>query len=591
VLDVAVDTASERGLLGIAIHPNFPSTPFVYLYYTQSSTGGDSSGSPQANRVYRYTWNGSTLVGPSLILDLPATPGPNHNGGTMTFGPDGKLYIVIGDLNHDGQLQNFFTGPAPDNTGVIFRVNDDGSAPNDNPFFALGGNLAKYYAYGVRNSFGLAFDPITGELWDTENGPSSYDEINLVLPGFNSGWEQIMGPDLRDPQSVADLAHFSGSHYADPKFSWLNTVGPTALVFLNSARLGVRYQNDLFVGDINNGNLYRFRVNAARNGFAFTSAGLSDLVADSDPEFQEVLLGTDFGGITDLKVGPDGLLYVLSFGLGKIFVISGQPTPVDFDSDGRSDVTVYRDGTWFILRSSDGGASVTGWGGLPQDIPVSEDYDGDGKADIAVYRDGIWYIIRSLDGEVRAIGWGGVLVDRPVPGDYDGDGRADVAVYREGTWFIMRSSDGGFTVTGWGGLPQDIPVPADYDGDGKTDLAVYRNGVWFIFRSSDGLQTAVGWGGLPQDIVVAKDYDGDGRADVAVYREGTWFIIRSSDGGFTITGWGGLPQDIPMPADYDGDGRADVAVYRDGIWFILRSSDEGQTTVGWGGLPQDVPLN
>lgn len=129
VLDVAVDNASERGLLGIAIHPSFPSTPFVYLYYTQSSNSGDSSGSPLANRVYRYTWNGSALVSPSLILDLPVTPGPNHNGGTMTFGPDGKLYIVIGDLNRDGQLQNFSTGPAPDNTGVIFRVNDDGSAP------------------------------------------------------------------------------------------------------------------------------------------------------------------------------------------------------------------------------------------------------------------------------------------------------------------------------------------------------------------------------------------------------------------------------------------------------------------------------
>src|SRR5215813_10059161 len=193
---------------------------------------------------------------------------------------------------------------------LSFRINDDGSAPNDNPFFALGGNLAKYYAYGVRNSFGLAFDPITGELWDTENGPDNYDEINLVLPGFNSGWEQIMGPDSRDPQGMNNLVQFPGSHYADPKFSWFNTVGPTALVFLNSARLGVEYENDLFVGDIKNGNLYRFRVNAARNGFDFISPGLADLVADSNAEFQESLLGTGFGGITDLKVGPDGLLYV-----------------------------------------------------------------------------------------------------------------------------------------------------------------------------------------------------------------------------------------------------------------------------------------
>jgi glucose/arabinose dehydrogenase len=466
VLDVAVDSSSERGLLGIAIHPSFPSTPFVYLYYTQSSTVDDSSGSPLANRVYRYTWNGSVLASPSLILDLPATPGPNHDGGTMTFGPDGKLYIVIGDLNRDGQLQNFSAGPAPDNTGVIFRVNDDGSTPNDNPFFAQGGNLARYYAYGVRNSFGLAFDPITGELWDTENGPNNYDEINLVLPGFNSGWEQIMGPDSRDPQGVINLVQFSGSHYADPKFSWLNTVGPTALAFLNSMRLGIEYENDLFVGDIKNGNLYRFRVKAGRDGFDFNSPGLSDLVADSSAEFQEVLLGTGFGGITDIKVGPDGLLYVLSFGLGKIFaisgplVISGQPASVDFDGDGKSDIGIYRDGTWFTLRSSDGGVTTTGWGGLPQDIPVPADYDGDGKTDIAVYRDGIW--------------------------------------------FIKRSSDGGQTTVDWGGLPQDIPVPADYDGDGRTDIAVYRDGIWFILRSSDGGQTTVGWGGLPQDVLLNR---------------------------------------------------------------------------------------
>ena len=138
VLDVAVDNASERGMLGIAVHPNFPASPFVYLYYTESSTSGDSSGSPAGNRVYRYTWNGATLASPLLILDLPVSPGPNHDGGIVTFGPDGKLYVVIGDLNRDGQLQNFPGGPTPDDTSVILRLNDDGSIPSDNPFFSQG---------------------------------------------------------------------------------------------------------------------------------------------------------------------------------------------------------------------------------------------------------------------------------------------------------------------------------------------------------------------------------------------------------------------------------------------------------------------
>jgi glucose/arabinose dehydrogenase len=200
VLDVAVDGNSEHGLLGIALHPNFPSTHLVYLYYTESSTGSDTSGTPPlGNRIYRYTWDGSALVNPSLVLSLPVTPGPNHNGGVIAFGPDGKLYIVIGDLNRGGQLQNHATGAAPDDTSVILRINDDGTIPTDNPFHAQGGNLAKYFAYGIRNCFGLAFDPLTNKLWMTENGPDVYDEINLVDAGFNSGWKLITAPSRAIP--------------------------------------------------------------------------------------------------------------------------------------------------------------------------------------------------------------------------------------------------------------------------------------------------------------------------------------------------------------------------------------------------------
>jgi len=331
VLDVNVDNASERGLLGIAVHPAFPATPFIYIYYTESTAASDTFGSPLANRVYRYTWNGAALVNPQLILDLPATPGPNHDGGAMIFGPDGRLYIVIGDLNRDGQLQNFSGGPSPDNTSVIFRIDDDGGAPNDNPFASQPG-LAKYYAYGIRNSFGLAFDPVTGDLWDTENGPDAYDEINLVRPGFNSGWERIMGPANRDAEGTSDLVQFPASGYSDPKFSWFSTVGPTGIVFLNSQQLGTQYENDIFVGDINNGNLYHFKPNSTRNGLLFQNAALGDLIADDSNELQEVIFGSGFGGITDVKVGPDGLLYLVSFAQGKIFVVSRASTFIPSDA-------------------------------------------------------------------------------------------------------------------------------------------------------------------------------------------------------------------------------------------------------------------
>ena len=324
VLDLAVDSFSERGLLGIALHPAFPGTPLVYLYFTASATSGDTTGSPTplANRVSMYTWNGSALVSPVVVANLPVTPGPNHDGGIIRFGPDGKLYIVIGELNRSGQLQNVAGGAAPDDTGVILRLNPDGTVPADNPFSALGGNLAKYYAYGIRNSFGMAFDPVTGKLWMTENGPNLYDEINLVEPGFNSGWNQLMGPDARDPQGITNLVQFPGSHYADPKFSWFDTVAPTAIAFQSSGALGAAYTNHVFAGDNNNGRLYHFVPNATRNGFVFTGAGLvADLVADDPSELLETVIGTGFGAITDLDVGPDGRLYVLSY-FGSVFAIS-----------------------------------------------------------------------------------------------------------------------------------------------------------------------------------------------------------------------------------------------------------------------------
>jgi glucose/arabinose dehydrogenase len=345
VLDVAVHFSSERGLLGIAVDPEFADNRRVYLYYTESATGSDtnSSGStPLGNRIYRYTWDGAALRDPVLIVDLPATPGPNHDGGILAFGPDGALYGVIGDLNRDGKLQNFPSGPDPDDTGVVLRVDTDGRGLPDNPFFdpaMPASRMNRYFAYGIRNSFGLAFDPWTGSMWDTENGPNSYDEINRVFPGFNSGWEQIMGPDARDPQGTGDLWVAPGSRYADPAFSWASPVAPTALVFVRSPIMGCGLVGDLLVGDNNCGQISRFRLNAARDDLAFTSTALLDRVADNggatctSSELTEIRFGSGFGVITDLENGPDGRIYLLSLSRGTLYRI-GPQTGLSTDRDG-----------------------------------------------------------------------------------------------------------------------------------------------------------------------------------------------------------------------------------------------------------------
>lgn len=316
VLDLDVSNDSERGLLGIALHPNFSANHLVYLYFTESSTDG---GSPTFNRVVRYTWDGNGLINQQPIINLPVLGGPNHDGGIIIFGPDGKLYIVIGDLNRNGKLQNNAGGTDPDDTSVILRLNDDGTTPAGNPFAGSAG-FEKYFAYGIRNSFGMAFDPVSGKLWITHNGPDSFDEIDLVESGFNSGWNKIMGPDSLDPEDQVDLFQIPGSHYADPKFSWRSTVGPTGIVFFDSTALGAQHENQAFAGDVNNGNLYLFPVNNARDGFVLTG-GLADKVADNVGELNQVIFGTGFNGITDLKVGPDGFLYVVSIGAGAIYVI------------------------------------------------------------------------------------------------------------------------------------------------------------------------------------------------------------------------------------------------------------------------------
>lgn len=336
LLDVNVANGPERGLLGITVSKQESNvgkeTIFVFLYFTEtrSKDGEDlQGGGVLGNRLYRYELVDNKLINPKLLLSLPATPGPNHNGGSITIGPDNNVYLSIGDLDNvtdsprpNTKTQNVRDGAEPNGSGGILRITQDGKVVEKG---ILGNTypLNLYYGYGLRNSFGITFDPLTGKLWDTENGPNYGDEINLVEPGYNGGWKKVqgiwqplrgggnIGKELDDPSE--DLVNFNGKgKYSDPEFIWKYRTGPTALKFLDSSKLGKKYQNDLFVGDVHQGNLYHFELNKNRTGLSLAGT-LSDKIANSTEELNDIIFAQGLGFITDMEVGYDDYLYILSY--------------------------------------------------------------------------------------------------------------------------------------------------------------------------------------------------------------------------------------------------------------------------------------
>ncbi len=417
VLDLAVNSNSERGLLSMVPDPGFALNGFVYVRWTESSTGADSAVAMETpllgNRVDRFVWNGATLTFSAPVIALRAlqtdnialaghpgtnnaNPAGNHNGGVMKFGPDGKLYVFMGDQGRRGWMQNLangpfltpplsddtFGGPAPDNAhlaGVILRLNADGTAPTDNPFFAtgaavggeVGANLQKVFSYGHRNGFGMAFDPASGFLWATENADDAYSELNRVVPGMNGGWIQIAGPLARFAQFKAietklfnsalqqvrfpptRLAYTAaaarsrmfmlpGAVYQDPDLSWTYEIGPAGTTFVTGDALGPQYNGTLWIGSArgfaqvggNGGSIYRLKMTADRLHVDVSDdPRLADRVADNlfraqkfdGTESETLQIGRGFGTASAIEQGPDGNLYVTSVTDNVIYRIRRRP--------------------------------------------------------------------------------------------------------------------------------------------------------------------------------------------------------------------------------------------------------------------------
>jgi len=327
VLDLDVATINESGLVGIVSKENS-----VYLYYTAAERDGST---PIGNKVVKYRWTGSELKDPILLKDLPVNPITGfHNGGAMVVANDGTVFATIGDYKNTDRgsiLQNIAPGePDPRDfidTGDEILDNISDGILEDRGVILPVDPVGPYYAIGIRNSYGLAVDPFTGNMWETENGASTFDEINFVPPKFNGGWKKIMGPSnlthLSDlPEfDVENLPEYDGFKYRDPEFSWVKTTSPTAIVFPTPERFE-KYQDSLFVGDCNNGNIYRFVLDSDRTGFVFQDPSLQDLVFNQGDNNEEILIGQKYGCITDMQFGPDGYLYVVSLTRGAIYKLS-----------------------------------------------------------------------------------------------------------------------------------------------------------------------------------------------------------------------------------------------------------------------------
>lgn len=264
--------AGEDGLLGLALDPNYPATPYVYAYVTRQDGGAK-------NEIVRITDTAGTGGSMQVLFSSDKTPGQYHDGGRIRFGPDGKLYAVVGDAHNSSNAQSLSTV-----TGKILRMNSDGSVPGDNPF---PGKLI--YAYGVRNSFGFAFDPLTDRLWESENGPECNDELNRIPKGRNMGW----GPNenCNTPPKAPRNTNQDGPSPVLPKLFFHSPPSLTGVAFCSSCGL-TGGEGKLFMGSWNTGVIRRIRLDGDRRSVDSAAVGY-----------------THDDGVISMETAPDGALY------------------------------------------------------------------------------------------------------------------------------------------------------------------------------------------------------------------------------------------------------------------------------------------
>ncbi len=597
-----------------------------------------TSGNPKIG-IVRYNANGTvdTTFGTNGLTVSSFPEGNTNSQSDAVLQPDGKIVVsgswrgtafCVARWNADGTLDTSF-GTSGGDTCV--NTNATGATYS----IALQADGKIVMSGGRTTSFTVPFDFVVFRFNPNGTPDTSFDGDGYVTTDLTAGNDNALSVLVRPNGKIIAVGSARAFNAPDTGFGLVqyNTDGSLDQSFGTAGKSLVTFAGgETFVEDFpaalqSNGKVVigRSRRRASPNVgnesqiARFNENGSLDTTFGSGGQ----IIFLPIQNVRDLVLQPDGKIVTVGvnqpgFSITARFLNTDSAPTVnnptlrfaDFDGDGKSDISVYRAGTWFVNPSGSNLADApqAAYGvqfGTSGDIPLAVDFDGDGKSDIAVWRpsSGIFYIMNSQNNTVRAEQFGQAGDNPTVSGDWDGDGKADLAVYRgaaESFFYYRPSAQPGvnFVPVQWG-TTGDAPIFGDFDGDGKLDATIYRpaGNTFYVRRSSDGTFLTRQWGNAQTDAIFAGDFDGDGKSDFAVQRfsgadAGTWYVAQS--GGTTRAVQWGAGSDAPVPADYDGDGKMDFAVFRrsNSTWYISNTASGAAQALTFGaGTDFPLPLN